>query len=46
MSSAVDALAEFVGASDARDQPADTAMLLRRNVLDSLGCVIAAWTAR
>jgi len=39
---AVDALAEFVIAAEASDLPDGAAMLLRRNVLDSLGCAIAA----
>jgi 2-methylcitrate dehydratase len=39
---AVEALAEFVVAADWADIPADAAMLLRRNVLDSLGDAIAA----
>ena len=38
----VDALAEFVVAAEAADLPDGAAMLLRRNVLDSLGCAIAA----
>jgi 2-methylcitrate dehydratase len=42
MSHTVNALAEFVVASNAGDQPPDAAMLLHRNVLDSLGCAIAA----
>lgn len=40
--SAVDAVAEFVVAADAGDLPAGAAMLLRRNILDSLGCAVAA----
>jgi hypothetical protein len=39
---AVDALAAFVVAADSTDLPDDAAMLLRRNVLDSVGCAIAA----
>ena len=39
---AVDALAEFVVAADWSDVPRDAAILLRRNVLDSLGSAIAA----
>jgi 2-methylcitrate dehydratase len=39
---AVDAVAEFVVAADAGDLPDGAAMLLRRNVLDSLGGAIAA----
>lgn len=39
---AVDTLAQFVVSADAADLPPDAAMLLRRNVLDSLGCAIAA----
>jgi 2-methylcitrate dehydratase len=39
---AVDALAEFVVAADAADLPDGAVKLLRRNVLDSLGCAIAA----
>ena len=42
MRHAVDAVAEFVVAADAGDLPDGAAMLLRRNVLDSLGCAIAA----
>ena len=42
MTHTVDAVAEFVVAADARDLPDGAAMLLRRNVLDSLGCAIAA----
>jgi 2-methylcitrate dehydratase len=38
----VDAVAEFVVAADAGDLPDGAAMLLRRNVLDSLGSAIAA----
>jgi 2-methylcitrate dehydratase len=38
----VAAVAEFVVAADAGDLPDGAAMLLRRNVLDSLGCAIAA----
>ena len=39
---AVDALAEFVVAADAGDLPEEAGKLLRRNVLDSLGCAVAA----
>jgi 2-methylcitrate dehydratase len=40
---AVDALAEFVVAADSTNLPDDAATtLLRRNVLDSIGCAIAA----
>ena len=39
---AVEALAEFVVASQRADLPPDAVMLLRRNVLDSLGDAIAA----
>jgi 2-methylcitrate dehydratase len=39
---AVDALAQFVIAADSVHIPDDAAMLLRRNVLDSVGCAIAA----
>ena len=39
---AVDALAEFVVAADADDLPDGAPALLRRNVLDSVGCAIAA----
>ncbi len=42
MSFAVEGLAEFVIGSSAADLPEDAAILLRRNVLDSLGCAIAA----
>ena len=42
MSYAVDALADFVVAADPAHLPDDAVMLLRRNVLDSLGCAIAA----
>lgn len=42
MSHMVDALAEFVVASDVGDLPAGAAMLLRRNVLDSVGCAVGA----
>jgi 2-methylcitrate dehydratase len=42
MSYAVDALAEFVVAAEPADLPDDALMLLRRNVLDSVGCAIAA----
>ena len=42
MSHSVDAVAEFVVAADAGDLPDGAAMLLRRNVLDSLGGAIAA----
>jgi 2-methylcitrate dehydratase len=38
----VDALAEFVVAANWADLPSDAAMLLRRNVLDSVGDAIAA----
>jgi 2-methylcitrate dehydratase len=38
----VDGLAEFVSAADAEHMPGDSPMLLRRNVLDSVGCAIAA----
>jgi 2-methylcitrate dehydratase len=39
---AVDALAEFVVAADPGDLPEEAGRLLRRNVLDSLGCAVAA----
>jgi 2-methylcitrate dehydratase len=39
---AVDALAGFVVAATAADLAGNAAMLLRRNVLDSVGCAIAA----
>ncbi len=42
MSYAVDALADFVVAADSGHRPDGAVMLLRRNVLDSLGCAIAA----
>ena len=42
MNHTADALAEFVVAADAGDVPAGAAVLLRRNVLDSLGCAVAA----
>ncbi|MDT7762238.1 MAG: 2-methylcitrate dehydratase [Mycobacterium sp.] len=42
MSYAVDALAEFVVAAEPAHVPDDALMLLRRNVLDSVGCAIAA----
>lgn len=42
MSYAVDALADFVVAADPAHLSDDAVMLLRRNVLDSLGCAIAA----
>jgi 2-methylcitrate dehydratase len=42
MSYAVDGLADFVVAADPAHLPHDAAMLMRRNVLDSLGCAIAA----
>ena len=42
MSYAVDALADFVVAADSAHRPDGAVMLLRRNVLDSLGCAIAA----
>lgn len=42
MSYAVDALADFVVAADADHLRDDAVMLLRRNVLDSVGCAIAA----
>ncbi len=38
----VDALAEFVVAAEADQLSDSSAMLLRRNILDSLGCAIAA----
>jgi 2-methylcitrate dehydratase len=42
MSYAVDALADFVVAAEPAHLPDDALMLLRRNVLDSVGCAIAA----
>jgi 2-methylcitrate dehydratase len=42
----VDALAAFVVGAEAGDLPDRAAMLLRRNVLDSLGCAIAALEGR
>jgi 2-methylcitrate dehydratase len=42
MSYTVDALAEFVVAAEPAHLPDDALMLLRRNVLDSVGCAIAA----
>ena len=39
---AVDDLAQFVVAADSADMPDGAATLLRRSVLDSLGCAIAA----
>lgn len=39
---ALDDLAEFVLAAEFADMPDGAAMLMRRNVLDSLGCAIAA----
>jgi 2-methylcitrate dehydratase len=42
MSYLVEALANFVVAADRGHLPDDAAMLMRRNVLDSLGCAIAA----
>jgi 2-methylcitrate dehydratase len=39
---AVDDLAQFVVAADSADMPDGAATLLRRNVLDSVGCAIAA----
>lgn len=38
----VDALAEFVAASDSTHMADSTPMLMRRNILDSVGCAIAA----
>ena len=38
----MDALAEFVAAADSTSLPDKAPMLLRRNVLDSIGCAIAA----
>ena len=38
----LDALAEFVVAADSTNLPDDAAKMLRRNVLDSIGCAIAA----
>jgi 2-methylcitrate dehydratase len=42
MSYTVDALADFVVAAEPAHLPDDALMLLRRNVLDSVGCAIAA----
>jgi 2-methylcitrate dehydratase len=42
MSHTADALAEFVVASNPSDLPDGAAMLLRRNILDSVACAIAA----
>ena len=42
MSYALDALADFVVAAEPAHLPDDALMLLRRNVLDSVGCAIAA----
>jgi 2-methylcitrate dehydratase len=42
MSYAVDALADFVVAAEPAHLPDEALMLLRRNVLDSVGCAIAA----
>ncbi|MDT5048991.1 MAG: 2-methylcitrate dehydratase [Mycobacterium sp.] len=42
MSYAVDALADFVVAAEPAHLPDEALMLLRRNVLDSIGCAIAA----
>src|SRR5271170_2591233 len=42
MSHPADALAEFVVASNPSDLPDGAAMLLRRNILDSVACAIAA----
>jgi 2-methylcitrate dehydratase len=42
MSYAVDALADFVVAAEPGHLPDEALMLLRRNVLDSVGCAIAA----
>src|ERR1700746_1152986 len=42
MSYAVDGLADFVVAADPAHRPDGAVMLMRRNVLDSLGCAIAA----
>jgi 2-methylcitrate dehydratase len=42
VSYAVDALADFVVAAEPAHLPDDALMLLRRNVLDSVGCAIAA----
>ena len=42
MSYAVDALADFVVAAEPAHLPGEALMLLRRNVLDSVGCAIAA----
>jgi 2-methylcitrate dehydratase len=42
MSYTVDALADYVVAAEPAHLPDDSLMLLRRNVLDSVGCAIAA----
>src|SRR5258705_2371794 len=42
MSYTVDALAVFVVAAEPAPLPDDALMLLRRNVIDSVGCAIAA----
>ena len=42
MSYTVDALADFVVAAEPAHLPDDALMLLRRNILDSVGCAIAA----
>jgi 2-methylcitrate dehydratase len=42
MSYTVDALADFVVAAEPAHLPDEALMLLRRNVLDSIGCAIAA----
>jgi 2-methylcitrate dehydratase len=42
MSYSVDALADFVVAAEPAHLPDEALMLLRRNVLDSVGCAIAA----
>ncbi|PXW98524.1 MmgE/PrpD family protein [Mycolicibacterium moriokaense] len=42
MSYTVDALADFVVAAEPAHLPGEALMLLRRNVLDSVGCAIAA----
>jgi 2-methylcitrate dehydratase len=46
MSYAVDALADFVVAAEPAHVPDEALMLLRRNVLDSVGCAIAALDRR
>ena len=37
-----DALAQFAVAADAADMPDGAAMLLGRNIIDSVGCAVAA----